>query len=406
MVNQVASRRAQLAAVYAFCTAQGSTCSGFCIQAEQVVLQWRELCAGNNNLFFLGVEAQNLFYQPVSLGQLTDLPAVRIVQVKVAEAIFLALVDELAVIPRQENDRVLRLYILVALLFKKSGRQFACFNIIPAQLGMILIAVQLDQIKALFIRRPTDVSEIAIGRVSGIEIDTFAGSGVVDAYFYLVAGHPCHRVADVVDFGNGSCDIDQGILGYHTLIHPIEREQIARGTPESSFLNSEFVAMNRLAAYDTFRFVGYGPIVHIQIVAYGIGYMSRFRVIISIGTFLWQWTCADNLTVVEIVYDVFIRQGDQHKAFLWPWETDIVEVLQLTVISGFQRLVYYVAGGERCFFSVFRVYHEHCFYSRFDTLVTPPLQAGYILGRTVGSSTRNQILQGRHFRFLCHNVWY
>ena len=79
---------------------------------EQVVLQWRELCAGNNNLFFLGVEAQNLFYQPVSLGQLTDLPAVRIVQVKVAEAIFLALVDELAVIPRQENDRVLRLYIL------------------------------------------------------------------------------------------------------------------------------------------------------------------------------------------------------------------------------------------------------------------------------------------------------
>ncbi|EXZ86106.1 hypothetical protein M069_5723 [Bacteroides fragilis str. B1 (UDC16-1)] len=80
--------------------------------------------------------------------------------------------------------------------------------------------------------------------------------------------------------------------------------------------------------------------------------------------------------------------------------------MQLTVISGFQRLVYYVAGGERCFFSVFRVYHEHCFYSRFDTLVTPPLQAGYILGRTVGSSTRNQILQGRHFRFLCHNVWY
>ena len=105
--------------MYAFCTAQGSTCSGFCIQAEQVVLQWRELCAGNNNLFFLGVEAQNLFYQPVSLGQLTDLSAVRIVQVKVAEAIFLALVDELAAIPRQENDRVLRLYILVALLFKR-----------------------------------------------------------------------------------------------------------------------------------------------------------------------------------------------------------------------------------------------------------------------------------------------
>lgn len=129
---------------------------------------------------------------------------------------------------------------------------------------MILIAVQLDQIKALFIRRPADVSEIAIGRVSGIEIDTFAGSGVVEPTFTggwssLPSG------SDVVDFGNGSCDIDQGILGYHTLIHPIECEQIARGTPESSFLNSEFVAMNRLAAYDTFRFVGYGPIVHIRL---------------------------------------------------------------------------------------------------------------------------------------------
>lgn len=47
-----------------------------------------------------------------------------------------------------------------------------------------------------------------IGWVFGIEIDIFVGSGVVDVYFYLVVGYFCYWVVDVVDFGNGSCDID------------------------------------------------------------------------------------------------------------------------------------------------------------------------------------------------------
>jgi DNA-binding LytR/AlgR family response regulator len=48
-----------------------------------------------------------------------------------------------------------------------------------------------------------------------------------------------------------------------------------------------------------------------------------------------NWARTDNLAVVEIVNDVFVRQTDQHQAFLRPWEADIVEVLQFTVVAGF-----------------------------------------------------------------------
>ena len=63
--------------------------------------------------------------------------------------------------------------------------------------------------------------------------------------------------------------------------------------------------------------------------------MPRFGLIISVDAFFGNWARTDNLAVVEIVNDVFVRQADQHQAFLRPWEADIVEVLQFTVVAGF-----------------------------------------------------------------------
>ena len=321
--------------MHTFATAQRSACPGFDIHAEQVTLQGRELRACYDNLLLLGIETQHLFNQPFAFGQLAELLAACVVQVEVAEAVFLALVDKLAAVPGQENNRFLRFYILVVFLFKKSSHQVACLGVILAELGMILVAVQFYQVEALFIRRPADIGKIAVGRVSGIEIDAFSGSRVIDAHFHLVAGHSRHRVTDVVDFGNGSGDVNQRILGHHAFVHAVESEQIARRTPEGPFFDSEFSAVDSLAAYDALRFVGYGFVVYIKIIADGIGHMPRFGLIISVDAFFGNWARTDNLAVVEIVNDVFVRQTDQHQAFLRPWEADIVEVLEFTVVAGF-----------------------------------------------------------------------
>lgn len=85
--------------------------------------------SGEDDFFAFGIEAEDVFYQPVAFGQLFHLVELAIgttnrsgvsigihlslcvEKIEVIVSVTLALVDKLGIIPRQEYNRILRLYI-------------------------------------------------------------------------------------------------------------------------------------------------------------------------------------------------------------------------------------------------------------------------------------------------------
>ena len=112
-------------------------------------------------------------YQPLPFCQLLDKLAVRIVEIQMVVAVFLALVDKLSMIPRQEQDGLLRLHIFGMRFFDKRGHQFAGLAVVSAKFCMILVTVQLYEIKTLSVGCPTDIGEITVGRIAGIQVNGF-----------------------------------------------------------------------------------------------------------------------------------------------------------------------------------------------------------------------------------------
>ena len=93
----------------------------------------RGIFRGSYDDFFLStVEAKHILHTPVAGSQLLAQLTVCAIEVQVVEAVALALVDKLAVVPRQEYDGVLGFYVFGMCLFKKSSYQFACFYAVLA----------------------------------------------------------------------------------------------------------------------------------------------------------------------------------------------------------------------------------------------------------------------------------
>ena len=169
---------------------------------------------------------------------------------------------------------------------------------------MVLIAVYLYEIKTFFVRCPTDIGEITIGGITCIQVNAFIGRRVINTDLYLVAGHSGHRITYVIYFSYTCCDVYKRILSHHTFVHTVESEQIAFRTPEGSFVDTEFVAVHRLSANDTFGFVGDLSSVDIQIVFYGIGEILIDSIIIVGRWFFGQVISADNFSLLPIVNSI------------------------------------------------------------------------------------------------------
>ena len=236
---------------------------------------------GENHLFPFGVEAQNIADQPFAFGQLSGLQVFTILgsafpllcvsverrfqihQIKMVETVALALVNKLSVVPRKKEDGMLRLYVLLVHLFVEHSDESSVFCIILAKLGVILVAVDLDEEETSLIGRPADIGEVAVGRIAHFQIDGFFGGRAVYADFHLMTGHSCHRVADIVRFGNTGGYIYQWIWSHHTFIHPVESQQVSFRAPERSFRYTELIAMYRLSADDPRRLVRHRAVVDI-----------------------------------------------------------------------------------------------------------------------------------------------
>ena len=232
-------------------------------------------------------------------------------------------------IPRQEQDGVLRLHIFGMRFFDKRGHQFAGLAVVSAKFCMILVTVQLYEIKTLSVGRPTDIGEITVGRIAGIQVNGFLSVRIIDTYGNLMAEHPCHRITYLVHQCYSGSNIHQRIGSYHAFVHAVKGQQISLRTPEGALADSEFIAVYALPAYNSFGFFGYGFVVYEEVILNGIGYVSAFRGIVNVCTvsFSGLRQTFDEFIFLEIINDVSRRQFDKHIRFVRPWKLGIVEML-------------------------------------------------------------------------------
>ena len=155
---------------------------------------------------------------------------------------------------------------------------------------MILVTVQFYHINAFFVRAPADVSEIAVGRVTGFQVNSFFGCRIVNSHGNFMAGHSCHRILVRFEGGDTGSGIHLRVIRYHCFIHAVKSEQVSFRTPECTFINTEFLTVYTLTAYDAFGFIGYlvGFTVccgYKQIIGNGISQRTAVFVPVLVGCF-------------------------------------------------------------------------------------------------------------------------
>ena len=188
-------------------------------------------------------------------------------------------------------------------LFIKNFYQIACLRIVLAKFGLILVTVHFYEIEAFLIRRPTDICKVTVGRVACIQENAFPGCRIIDTYLYFMAGHSRHRIAYIIDFSHTCGDIYKRVLCYHALIHAIEGQQITFRAPESTFIDTKFIAMYGLSANDAFGFVGHCLLIDVQVIAYRISYITASCAIVFIISSLPKFEGADNAVALKVICD-------------------------------------------------------------------------------------------------------
>ena len=60
---------------------------------------------------------------------------------------------------------------------------------------------------------------------------------------YFMTFITSHRILDFIYFGRAHGPVDDGIICYHSLVHPVKGKQIALWRPICAFSYSEFITM-------------------------------------------------------------------------------------------------------------------------------------------------------------------
>ena len=365
-----------------------------------------------DDFLLLGVEAQYLLHKPVARSELLpscliggSLQLLEVHQPEVVVAVALALVDEEVAVPRQEADGVRRLHILGVTLLVEYILQFTRSRIILAELGVVLVAVQLDEEEALLIRAPGDVGKVAVGGVTRLQIERLLRGGVVDTHLHLVARHAGHGVADGVHLAHAGRDIDQRILRHHAFVHAVEGQQRTLGAPEGTFRDTELIAVYTLSAHYTLRLIGHTTPVDIEVIAHGIGQVVAVGLVVEVGSrLLGEVIAAFYLACAPVVEGILLCPWQQGDELLCPGCADVAEVLHGLEASLFQRFVHLLQGEEQVLLTRLRVDGHDLLLLGTYAEVAPPLQAIDVLGKAVSLASRNQIFQGRLGFVLCHSI--
>ena len=162
----------------------------------------------------------------------------------------LALPDKTGRIIRQELDRVLRLDITQVGLAEKLGLLLARQGGIAHQAHLILLTVQLRDIKAFPIRAPSDIRQVFLLRQPRLEPNGRRRLHIIDPDRHLMTFHTSHRITDRLGCRATGIDIHQRVGSHHTLVHPIKGQGRSVRRPEGAFADPELPLMNRLSTDD------------------------------------------------------------------------------------------------------------------------------------------------------------
>ena len=183
--------------------------------------------------------------------------AVEVVKVKVIETVALALEHKLPVVPRQENERILRLHVLGVLLLEQLAEAFARNSVVSHEFHVVLVAVKLENINGFLIGRPAYVGKVTVCRVGGLQVNRLSRKHVEHTYVHLVARLAGHRVFDRCEFcyarhagrvlaivGAQRRYIHQRIVCNHALVHFVERKTVSLRAPERTFAYAELISVH------------------------------------------------------------------------------------------------------------------------------------------------------------------
>ena len=324
-------------------------------------------------------------------------------------AVALALHQKLVVVPRQEHDGVQRLYIFLACLAVNLFALFSAQCVVGNQAAVVLVAVQLEHIDALAVGRPCDVGEIAVGRVAGIQIDDVFRGRVVDAHRHLVRCLTCHRVFVGLACGFAREDVDLRVVGHHRLVHAIERQPLAVGTPEESFRDAELVAVNALPVNNLARVVGgellgFFTVADIELMPFHGCQMSGSGTKI-LGLHVVAVEGAQECLALPI-HEHDLSPVDQLcDGLLGVGKLDVVEMAHTVVLVALNNVVHLVERKQRLFGAAFRVDKIAGIQVLPDELVAPPcIVAVFRHHVTIVPTSVVQVFKCERFFLLCHKV--
>ena len=105
-------------------------------------------------------ESQYAGHYPLATGQLAQLVAIGIKEIKMIIAVRFGLPDELVRVIRQEEDGLLWLHIAMIAFCDQYRLSLSGLCGIAHQVLLVLLSVQLDEVDASFIGAPGDVGQV------------------------------------------------------------------------------------------------------------------------------------------------------------------------------------------------------------------------------------------------------
>ena len=128
------------------------------------------------------------------MGELTEHLSVGIEEIEVVEAIALALVDELVVIPRQESEGILRFYKSLVGFCVERLETLAGGGIVSHEVATLLTARHLHNVEGFSVGTPREIGEIAVGDIAELQPNGTVSGRREDANSDFVHRHTCHGV--------------------------------------------------------------------------------------------------------------------------------------------------------------------------------------------------------------------
>ena len=285
-------------------------------------------------------------------------------------------------------------------------------RVIGHEFGLVLRAGKFEHIDGAFVRTPGDVGEIAVGGVTGLEIDGLVRGGVEHAHRHLMARHTRHRILLGSQLCHAMVDIDEGIVRDHRLVHAIEGQQIALRTPERSLGNAEFVTMDAQTILEFTRSVGRHLMVtsvsgeHKEVPILHVGQRLRCGIEFRMLRASHVGHAPHDLLLLPVVEETEVIRAEKHLRTVGIGEFRIQQVIDTTHFGGVNGCIEFVDGEE--YFglhltSVFVGQTLHVVDIEFHQTVAP--EGGAVVGgHDVGvvRSAPHQILKRKAFLALCH----